>query len=152
MLVSVGPLPAAEGLISRRQQLQQINGSVHPQANTPAAINETILAGYQQMLHSYEPNYSNAVIVMTAGVDTAPGDLSTAALISRLRALYNPNKRVELIILQLGSAGNFRALQQIATAGGGAAYEISDPHQVGKVFFEAIARRICEGAGGCTVP
>jgi hypothetical protein len=148
-LITVGPLPAEVGLISRRQQLEQINGAVHPIANTPAEINKTILAGYQQMLASYQPNYTNAVIVMTAGVDKASGDLSTVALIRRLRALYNPNRRVELIILQLGGAGNFSALQRIATAGGGAAYEILDPTQVGKVFFEAFARRICEGVGGC---
>jgi Ca-activated chloride channel homolog len=149
-LISVGPLPAEVGLISRRTQLEQINGSVHPLANTPAEINKTILAGSKQMLTSYQPNYTNAVIVMTAGVDKASGDLSTAGLIRTLRRLYDPNKRVELIILQLGGAGNFPALQRIATAGGGAAYEILDPLQVGKVFFEAFARRICEGAGGCT--
>jgi hypothetical protein len=151
VLVPVGPLPAEVGLISRRQQLQEINVSVHPQPGTPAAINKTILAGYVQMLDTYQPNFSNAVIVMTAGVDKAPGDLSTAALVSKLRALYNPNKRVELIILQLGTAGNFPALQQIAAAGGGAAYPVTDPTQVGKVFFEAIARRICQGTGGCAV-
>ncbi len=151
-LVSVGPLPAGVGLISRRQQLEQINGSVHPLPNTPAAINKTILAGYQQMLASYQPNHSNAVVVMTAGVDNAPGDLPAAALISKLRALYNPNRAVELIILQLGSAGNFTELQKIAAAGGGQAFEISDPLQVGKVFFEAFARRICQNAGGCAVP
>ncbi len=151
-LVSVGPLPAEVGLISRRQQLQEINGSVHPMPGTPAAINKAILAGYQQMLASYEPNYTNAVIVMTAGVDKAPGDLPAAVLVSKLRRLYNPNRRVELIIIQLGSAGNFPALQQIAAAGGGKAYEITDPTQVAKVFFEAFARRICQGQGGCTVP
>ena len=48
----------------------------------------------------------------------------------------------------LGSKGNFPALQQIAAAGGGAAYPVTDPTQVGKVFFEAVARRICQ-TGGC---
>ena len=151
VLVGVGPLPAEVGLISRRQQLQEINVSVHPRPGTPAAINKTILAGYQLMLDTYQQNYANAVIVMTAGVDLAPGDLPASALISKLRAMFNPNKRVELIILQLGTAGNFLQLQKIATAGGGVAYEISDPLQVGKVFFEAIARRICESQGGCAV-
>jgi hypothetical protein len=151
VLVPVGPLPAEVGLISRRQQLQEINVSVHPRPGTPAAINKTILAGYQLMLDSYQQNYANAVIVMTAGVDQAPGDLPAATLISKLHAMFNPNKRVELIILQLGTAGNFPQLQKIATAGGGVAYEISDPTQVGKVFFEAIARRICESQGGCAV-
>ena len=145
-LVPVGPLPGEMGLITRRQQLQQIDTSLHPLANTPAALNQTILAAYQQMAATYQPNYANAVIVMTAGVDNAPGDIPAATLVGKLRALYNPNKPVELIILMLGGHGNFPALQQIAGAGGGAAYPVTDPTQIGKVFFEATARRICQGS------
>jgi Bacterial extracellular solute-binding protein/von Willebrand factor type A domain len=145
-LVSVGPLPGEMGLISRRQQLQQIDMSLRPLANTPAALNQTILAAYQQMVATYQPNYTNAVIVMTAGVDNAPGDVPVATLVSKLRALYNPSRPVELIIVMLGSKGNFPAMQQIAAAGGGAAYPVTDPTQVGKIFFEATARRICQGS------
>jgi extracellular solute-binding protein len=151
-LVPVGPLPAQVGLISRRQQLEQLNESLHAFPGTSAYINETILAGYQAMLASYQPNHSNVVIVLTAGVDNTSRDLPADALISKLRRMFNPNRPVELIILQLGSAGNFSMLQKIAAAGGGAAYEVSDPSQVGKIFFEAFARRICESAGGCAIP
>ena len=42
-------------------------------------------------------------------------------------------------------------MQQIAAAGGGAAYQVTDPAQVGKVFFEALARRICL-TSGCACP
>jgi hypothetical protein len=147
-LASVGPLPGELGLISRREQLQQIDLSLHPLQNTPAALNQSILAGYRQMNATYQANYTNAVIVLTAGVDNAPGDMPVDTLVSKLRALYNPNRPVELIVLMLGTKGNFPALAQIATAGGGAAYQVTDPTQVGKVFFEAVARRICQ-AGGC---
>jgi hypothetical protein len=150
-LVPVGPLPGEMGLISRRQQLQTIDMSLHPLGNTPAALNQTILAAYQQMVATYQPNYTNAVIVMTAGVDNAPGDIPVATLVSKLHALYNPNKPVELIIVMLGSKGNFPALRQVAAAGGGAAYSVTDPTQVGKVFFEATARRICQGSS-CGTP
>ena len=150
-LVPVGPLPGEMGLITRRQQLQQIDTSLHPRANTPAALNQTILAAYQQMVTTYQPNYTNAVIVMTAGVDNAKGDIPVATLVSKLRALYHPGKPVELIILMLGSKGNFPALQRIAAAGGGAAYPVTDPTQIGKVFFEATARRICPN-NSCGTP
>jgi hypothetical protein len=150
-LVPVGPLPAEVGLITRRQQLQQINESVHPLSGTPAALDKTILAGYQQMVASYKPNFTNAVIVLTAGVDNAPGDLPVATLTSKLRALFNPDKPVELIILEVGERGNFAALQQIARAGDGAAYDVTNPTQVVKVFFAAVARRIC-ATGACAVP
>ena len=151
-LVPVGPLPAEVGLISRRQQLQQLNESLHAFPGTSADINETILAGYQWMLANYQPNHNNVVIVLTAGVDSKSGDLPAAALISKLRRMFNPNRPVELIITQIGTAGNYHLLQQIAAAGGGAAYVVSDPTQVGKIFFQAFARRICESAGGCAVP
>jgi hypothetical protein len=142
-LVAVGPLPGELGLISRREQIEQVDQSLHPLASTPAALNKTILAAYQQMAAEYQPNYTNAVIVLTAGVDNAPGDLPTATLVSRLKHLSNPKKPVELIILMLGGKGNFTALQQIAQAGDGQAYLVTDPTQVGKVFFEAVSRRIC---------
>ncbi len=147
-LVNVGPLPGEVGLISRREQILQVDAALHPLQNTQAALNQTILAAYKQMNATYQPNYTNAVLVLTAGVDNAPGDIPVATLVSDLHALYNPNRPVELIILMLGTKGNFPVLQQIAAAGGGAAYSVTDPTQVGKVFFEAVARRICQ-SGGC---
>jgi Ca-activated chloride channel homolog len=147
-LVPVGPLPGELGLISRRQQIMQIDMSAQPRSDAPAALDETILAAYRQMVATYQPNYTNAVIVLTAGVDNAPGDIPPATLASKLRALYHPNRPVELIIVVLGSKANFAAMQQIAAAGGGAAYPVTDPTQVGKVFFAAVSRRICQ-TGSC---
>jgi Ca-activated chloride channel family protein len=149
-LVPVGPLPDKLGLISRRQQLVQIDASLLPLAHTPLALNQAILAAYKQMVASYQPKFTNAVIVMTAGVGEAPGDLPTASLVSQLRQLYNSARPVELIIVVLGTKANFPALQQIATAGGGAAYQVTSPDQIGRVFFQAVSRRICQT--GCTAP
>jgi Ca-activated chloride channel family protein len=148
-LVSVGPLPGELGLISRREQILQVDGSLQTETNTPAALNKTILAAYKEMTASYQANYTNAVIMLTPGVDNAPGDISAATLVRKLHGLFNPNRPVELIILMLGAKGDFPALQEIASAGGGAAYQVTDPTQVGKVFFEAVARRFCL-SGGCT--
>jgi hypothetical protein len=149
-LVQVGPLPGELGLISRRQQIQEIDLSLHP-GNGPAALDDSILAAYKTMEAGYQPGVTNAVIVMTAGVDNAPGDLPVSQLVSTLKSLYKPSKPVELIIVKLGSQGNLGALQQIATAGGGAAFGVSNPAQIGEVFFEGVSRRICQ-ASGCTAP
>ena len=114
----------------------------------PAALYGSILAGYKQMTATYQPRYANAVLVMTAGIDNAPGDISAATLIKDLRKLYNPNRRVEIITLVLGKATGFSALQQISAATGGQAYLITNPTQVTSVFFNAIARRICNPTCG----
>jgi hypothetical protein len=147
-VVSVGPMLGEFGLITRRQQIMQTDQTYKPVAGSPAALYGAILAGYKQMTASYQPRYANAVLVMTAGLDNARGDISAATLVGDLRKLYNPRRRVEIIAIVLGSAGNVQALQQITAATGGQAYAITNPTQVTSVFFSAVARRICAATCG----
>jgi hypothetical protein len=147
-LVSVGPLPGELGLISRRSEIEQIVASLHSQQG-PAALNLTILAAYKQMLASYQPGITNAVIVLTAGVDNAPGDMPVPQLVTELKSLYKPSRPVELIIVVVGGRGDLTAMQEIAAAGGGAAFPVTSPSQIDQVFFEGVSRRICLAAAGC---
>ncbi len=147
-LVPMGPLPGQLGLISRREMLQQDNLGLRPR-NSALALHSAILAAYQYMMSTYKANYSNSVIVLTGGDDNARDDISLPALLAQLRKFYNPNKRVEIIIIMFGSnARDYAALSQIANATSGAAYQISNPNEVVSVFFKAVARRMCEA--GCT--
>jgi hypothetical protein len=139
-LVTMGPLPARYGVITRRQQLQEIIQTLRTN-NHPLHLNDAILAAYQQMTKTYAPNYSNAVLVLTAGID-APGDMSTSTLVSKLHQLYNSSRKIEIVILQFGPAGNYNDLLQIATATGGQAFRILNPIQIGKIFIEAVAHRL----------
>jgi hypothetical protein len=149
-LVPVGPLPNELGLISRRQQLQQINETIRPDGGSTVALNDSVLAAYRVMLSSYAPGYANAILLLTSGIDNARSDMSLGKLLSALRVLYNPSRRVEIVAIMFGRAGNFSALRQIAAATHGGAYEITDPTQVGRVFFEAVAHRTCDP--GCAAP
>ena len=148
-LVSIGPLPADYGVITRRTQLQQLTDTLKV-GNGVLALHDAILAAYQQMTDSYTPYYSNAVLVLTSGVDSARGDMSLSSLLSKLRSLYNPGKKVAIVVLMVGSQGNFRARQQIASATDGAAYQIIDPAEIAKIFIEAISQRLC--TQGCEAP
>jgi len=141
-LVPVGPLPAPLGLITRRQQITQATEQGKPVAGAPAALYSSILAAFKTMSASYQSRYVNAVLVLTAGIDNAKGDMSSATLVRQLRALYNPNKRVEIVPLMFGTAGNFAALQQVARATGGVAFDITSPKQINSAFFSGIAQRL----------
>lgn len=141
-LVPVGPLPAPLGLITRRQQISQATEQGKPVAGAPAALYSSILAAFKSLSASYQPRYVNAVLVLTAGIDNAKGDMSSAALVRQLRALYNPNKRVEIVPLMFGTAGNFSVLQQVARATGGVAFDITSPKQISSAFFSGIAQRL----------
>lgn len=141
-LVPVGPLPAPLGLITRRQQIVQATQQGKPVAGAPSALYGSILAAFKTLSAGYQPRYVNAVLVMTAGIDNAKGDISAGQLVRQLRALYNPNKRVEIVPLMFGTAGNFAALQQIARATGGVAFDITNPKQINSAFFSGIAQRL----------
>lgn len=141
-LVPVGPLPAPLGLITRRQQISQATEQGKPVAGAPAALYSSILAAFKSLSASYQPRYVNAVLVLTAGIDNAKGDMSPAALVRQLRTLYNPNKRVEIVPLMFGTAGNFSVLQQVARATGGVAFDITSPKQISSAFFSGIAQRL----------
>ena len=141
-LVPVGPLPAPLGLITRRQQISQATEQGKPVAGAPAALNSSILAAFKTLTASYQPRYVNAVLVMTAGIDNDKNDISAAELIRQLRALYNPNKRVEIIPLMFGTAGDFGTMQEIAKVTGGVAFDITNPKQINGAFFSGIAQRL----------
>jgi hypothetical protein len=147
-LVPVGPLPAAWGIFSRREELAQIDLGITPNDN-PLHLNDTILAAYKSMTSTYAANYANAIVVLTAGID-ASGDMKLTTLLSQLKSMYNPARKVEVVIIQFGNLGNFTGMQQIANATGGAAFQITNPDQIAQVFIEAISQRVC--VEGCMVP
>jgi Ca-activated chloride channel homolog len=140
-VVPIGPLSANVGVLTRRAYIEQIDATATTSPGGSLAMYDAILAAYQKMSASYAPQYVNAVIVLTAGAD-APGDMSASALVAQLQKLYNPNRKVEVIILQFGSQGNYQALQQIAAAAGGAAFQVTNPSEIGQVFVEAVSERV----------
>ena len=148
-LVSIGPLPADYGVITRRTQLEQLNTTL-PLGNGRLALHDAILDAYEKMTETYAQNYSNAVLVLTAGVDSARNDMSLSALLSKLRKLYNPSKKVEIVILMFGRQGDFTAMQQIATATNGVAFQVSNPGEIDSIFVKAVSQRMC--TQGCAAP
>jgi hypothetical protein len=56
----------------------------------------------------------NAVIVLTAEVENAPGDISSAQLVHQLSRPYDRRQRIQIIVIMVGQAGNFPVLQQVA--------------------------------------
>jgi Ca-activated chloride channel family protein len=149
-LISIGPLPANIGPISRRAALAKIVAGIQPTGGSTVALYGSILAAYHHMLATYQPNVVNSVLVLTSGVENAPGDISAAELIRKLTEPAGSTKRVAVIIIAFGGGGNFGQLQKIAAATGGQAYQITNPSQVGRVFFQAIAHRLCDPS--CVAP
>jgi hypothetical protein len=142
-LVPIGPLPGQFGVVTRRQAIQHLAliGKTAPKA--PAALYGTLLAAYKQMRAGYQPQYVNDIIVLTAGVENDPSDISAATLLRELRPLVDPRQPVEILMVVFGVPKDLPDLQQIAKATNGKVWPITSAAQIPQIFYRAFGRRIC---------
>jgi hypothetical protein len=143
-LIPMGPLPAQVGVVTRRQAIQQlaVSGRALPQA--PAALYGTLLAAYKQMVATYQPQYVNDVIVLTAGIENAPGDISANTLIRDLKAVENPKRPVEILMIVFGRPRTYNQLQRIVHVTNGKVWPVFTAAAVPQIFYRAFGRRICQ--------
>jgi len=143
-LVPIGPIADPLGPVTRRQQIQRAAQSrLRPVPGTQAALYGTILTAYQLMLATYQPRHTNALLVLTAGVDHDRGDISAATLVHDLQVLYDPKRPVRIVAIMLGRSGDLRALQRIAATTAGQAVAITRYSRLGQAIFQTATHALC---------
>jgi hypothetical protein len=143
-LVPIGPLPGQFGLVTRRQAIEHLAATSQTVPHAPAALYGTLLAAYRQMVATYQPQRVNDIIVLTAGVENDPGDISAATLLRDLRAMVNPSHPVEILMVVFGVPKDLGDLQRIAKVTNGRVWPITGAAQIPQVFYRAFGRRICQ--------
>ena len=143
-LVPMGPLPGQFGVITRRQAIQRLaaTGTTVPHAR--AALFGTLLAAYKQMVAAYQPQHVNDIIVLTAGVENDPRDISAATLLRELRPMVSPRRPVEILMVVFGVPKDLGELQQIAKLTNGRVWPITSAAQIPHVLYRVFGRRICQ--------
>jgi len=143
-LVPIGPLPGQFGVITRRQAIQHLAATGRTVPHAPAALYGTLLAAYKQMVASYQPQYVNDILVLTAGVENDPSDISAATLLRDLRPMVNPSRPVEILMVVFGVPKDLSDLQQIARVTNGRVWPVTSAAQIPQIFYRAFGRRICQ--------
>jgi len=143
-LVPMGPLPGQFGVVTRRQAIQRLAATGQTFPHAPAALYGTLLAAYKQMVATYQPQYVNDIIVLTAGVENAPGDISATTLLRELRAMVSRSRPIEILMVVFGVPKNLGDLQQIAKVTNGKVWPVTSAAQVPQIFYRAFGRRICQ--------
>jgi hypothetical protein len=143
-LVPMGPLPGQFGVITRRQAIQRLAATGKTAPHAPAALFGTLLAAYRQMVATYQPQYVNDIIVLTAGVENDPGDISAATLLRELRPMVSPSRPVEILMVVFGVPKDLGELQQIAKLTNGRVWPITSAAQIPQIFYRAFGRRVCQ--------
>ncbi|TQM33786.1 VWA domain-containing protein [Microbacterium kyungheense] len=109
---------------------------------------DSVLAAVTYMRQTYEPGKINLVLLNTDGVNEDDDGLDLPGLLAELEKLRDPSKPVAVIAIGYGPDTDQSALEQIAAATDGAAYQALQPTDIGTVLIDAVTQRGCRPSCG----
>jgi Ca-activated chloride channel homolog len=129
-------------LINNRSDAARSLNDITPHG-ADSGLYRTILDAYRAVQQGWQAGRVNSVLVMTDGV-TGPkgGDLALTDLQAQLKALKDPGRPVQIVIVGVGDSVARAPLDEITRTVGGGVFVASDPSQVADVFSQAIALRV----------
>jgi len=152
VVLPMRPLNQQIGTTTHRDLLLHALAVQRPQVDTITALYQTIRSAFRAVSRGYTPDRFNGVIVNTDGTnyDYRPHALSLKGLVATLRREFNPQRPVNVLLIGYGHSVDFPAMEQIAKATQGAAYEADSPAAVQKFYLQVLTRLVCNGT--CPMP
>lgn len=147
-VVPLGPLGSLVNGVTRRVTLQQATGALPSVVHGATALYSTAIAAYQDVLSNYDPTKIDAVVLMTDGANATDHGPDLPTTVRELRALVNPARPLPLFAIGIGPAADMDALNQMAAATNGKAYQVNTAEDIVSVFLDALVRRTCESGCG----
>jgi Ca-activated chloride channel family protein len=141
-LVPFGPSTANFGPVTRQQAMLAAVQGLHANSDTP--LYDTIYAAFKEMQRHWQPNSTNAVLLITDGNDDLPegGGLTLNQLLSRLTSEQQGDRPIQVISIAVGPEADAGALQQISQATGGRTFVAKDPAAAVQTLVLAFAGRL----------
>jgi Mg-chelatase subunit ChlD len=131
-LVPMGTLDKAQ-----RDRLDQTMQAAHVAQTEDCPLFEALIAAYQEMKASYDPERSNTIVVFTDGRSNLPGGLTLAKAKLELEGLADVARPIRVILIGIGPA-DIGELSEIARVTGGGAFPLTDARQLDQIFLKAL--------------
>ncbi|MET9202934.1 VWA domain-containing protein [Gordonia sp. NPDC003585] len=143
-LASIRRLDApAEGGDHRDELAAAVRQGLAPSAlGGGTGLYDTTLAAFKRVQSTYDPNYSNSVIIMTDGKNEDPDSISLSELLATLKRLEDPARPVLILTIGISEDADTTSLKKIAQATGGTTYVAENAGDIKQVFTNAIAARV----------
>jgi len=141
-VLPVTVLGAASDPSGGRARLAGALAGIRP-TDGDTGLYDTALAAVRSQRRSWQPEHSNAVLLLTDGRNKDASGRTLGQLVRTLRAEQDPRRPVPVISIAYGSdAQAARALAVISRVTGGATYT-ARPQQIEQVFLDALGQRAC---------
>lgn len=138
-MVPLGPVGGTlpDGTPRRTALDAAIYSQLVPHGNT--GLYDTMLAAYKYMQTRWQGDGRlNLVVMLTDGQNQDPGGISQAQLIQQLKAIANPDKPIQVLIIGYGPDTDIQELTTITKAVGGRAYPAKTGADIQKVFLSTL--------------
>lgn len=129
----------SDGSTHRARMLAASEG-LADQVGGETGLYDTSLAAFREMKDNYDPDYTNAVVLVTDGRNEDPGSPSLAALQESLEREQSEEEPVRIIAIGISEDADMGPLTDIADATGGSAHGSANPADIDLVFGRAIAQ------------
>lgn len=104
---------------------------------------DSVLAAVKYMKETYVPGEVNLVLLNTDGYNEDDDGLDLDGLLAQLEELHDPATPVPVIAIGYGPDTDQDALEKIAAATEGAAYQALQPTDISTVLVDAVTQRGC---------
>jgi len=139
-LVPYGPLSENVGPVNRKQALAGAVQGLRAGGNT--ALYDTAYAAFHAMRDKWEPNDTNAVLLITDGKNEVAGGLTLTQLTRRLADEVRPDRPIPIISIAVGPQADAAALSQISRVTGGRTFVVRDAQTAVQTLVLAFAGRL----------
>jgi extracellular solute-binding protein len=140
-LAPIRPLGAADARgSSQRNLLTRLNTGIDRWlSGGGTGLYDTTLAAFRTMHESYDPDASNAIIIMTDGADEDRG-VTLDQLVAEINRLNAGSHKVAIFTAGLGPAADYPAMRRIAQASGGWTYRIDTAGEGQTALLDGLRR------------
>ncbi|MEU8104755.1 substrate-binding and VWA domain-containing protein [Nonomuraea muscovyensis] len=141
--VSLGPISRPDsGQVVRRGVLDELTTSITAHPDLDSSLHDAILSGFREVTKEYREEMNNVLLVITAGKDDGRGT-RLQQLLDRLKAEWDPDKPVQVVLIAFGDDVDRDGLARIAAATNGSLHVAEQPGEIIDVYLAALARRLC---------
>lgn len=137
-LEPLAPLSEVRGGKTHRERLIDALNAIDPENDT--ALNDTLLAAYEQLRNSYITGRRHLIVLLTDGRNDDDESITQQQLIVALQRLHRAQEPIQVVSIAYGEQPDLDNLAEISETVGGRVVSSPKLQNLERLFIKALAR------------